>query len=143
MPNEISRLARPRLRPARCRGSKSGWGSIGWVKRPRSQRDRNLLRVKSLGTSSRTAGSGWFFALCMDVQLAWQSDNFTGSPVPLIESLKSKTHLITDVRKRKNLTHLRRVSLFKDSSALGALPRIKLLWTPLADFVYGLDPSAP
>jgi hypothetical protein len=52
----------------------------------------------------------------MDVQLAWQSDNFTGSSVPLIESLKSKTHLITDVRKRKNLTHLRRVSLFKDSS---------------------------
>jgi hypothetical protein len=37
---------------ARLRGS-----SIGWVKRPRSQRDRNLLRVKSPGASSRTVGS--------------------------------------------------------------------------------------
>ena len=84
-------LARPRLRPAR----------FGWVKWPRSQRDRNLLRVKSLGTSSRTAGSGCFFDLCMHEQLVWEFDNFTGSSVPLIESLKSKAHLITDVRKRK------------------------------------------
>src|SRR6516225_7737148 len=104
----VHSLARPRLRPARFRGSKAAWEQRRWVKRPRSQRDRNLLRVKSLGTSSRTAGSGSSFDLCMDVQLAWQSDNFTGSSVPLIESLKSKTHLITDVRKRKNLTHLRR-----------------------------------
>ena len=41
----------------------------------------------------------------MHVQLGWQSDNFTGSSVPLIESLKSKAHLIPDVRKGKNLTH--------------------------------------
>jgi hypothetical protein len=33
----------------------------------------------------------------------------------LTESLKSKVHLITDVRKRKNLIHLQSVSLFKDS----------------------------
>src|SRR5215510_596049 len=45
-----------------------------------------------------------------------ESDNFTGSSVPLIESLKSKVHLITDARKRKNLTHLQRILLFKDSS---------------------------
>jgi hypothetical protein len=65
-----------------------------------------LLRVKSPGTSSRTAGSAWSFDLCMHVQLGWQSDNFTGPSVPLIESLKSKAHLIPDVRKGKNLTHL-------------------------------------
>ena len=75
-----------------------------------------LLRVKSPDMSSSTAGSGWSFALCTHVQLTWQSDNFTGSSVPLIESLKSKAHLITDARKRKNLTHLQRVLLFKDSS---------------------------
>jgi hypothetical protein len=39
----------------------------------------------------------------MHVQLGWQSDNFTGSSVPLIESLKSKAHLIPDVRKGKKL----------------------------------------
>jgi hypothetical protein len=41
----------------------------------------------------------------MHVHLVWESSNFTVSWVPLIESLKSKAHLITDARKRKNLTH--------------------------------------
>jgi hypothetical protein len=38
--------------------------------------------------------------------LVWECDNFTGSSVPLIESLKSEAHLMTDVRKRKNSTRL-------------------------------------
>jgi hypothetical protein len=42
--------------------------------------------------------------------------NFSSSSVPLVESLKSKAHLVTDAEKRKNLTHLQRVLLFKDSS---------------------------
>jgi hypothetical protein len=50
----------------------------------------------------------------------WESGDFTGSSVPLIESLKSKAHLITDARKWKNLTHLQRVLLFKDSSEAAA-----------------------
>jgi len=33
-----------------------------------------------------------------------------------LESLKSKAHLVTEAKKRKNLTHLQRVLLFKDSS---------------------------
>jgi hypothetical protein len=74
-----------------------------------------LLRVKSPGTSSRTAGSGCFFDLRMHVQLEWESSNFTGASVPLIESLKSKAHLVTDARKWKNLTHLQSILLFKDS----------------------------
>jgi arylsulfatase A-like enzyme len=36
--------------------------------------------------------------------------------------LKSKAHLITDVRKRKNLTHLQSVLLFKDSSGVVIVP---------------------
>jgi hypothetical protein len=42
------------------------------------------------------------------VHLQGLSENryLLGSPVPLIESLKSKAHLIPDVRKGKNLTHL-------------------------------------
>jgi hypothetical protein len=55
----------------------------------------------------------------MHVHLVWESSDFAVSSVPLIESLKSKTHLITDAWKRKNLTHLQRVLLFKDSTALG------------------------
>jgi hypothetical protein len=35
--------------------------------------------------------------------MAWESDNFTGSSVPLIESLKSKAHLITDARETEKL----------------------------------------
>jgi hypothetical protein len=38
--------------------------------------------------------------LCMHVQLGWQSDNFTGSSVPLTESLKSKAHLIPTEREK-------------------------------------------
>jgi tetratricopeptide (TPR) repeat protein len=63
-------------------------------------------------------GSVWFFDLYVHVQLAWEYINFTGLSVPLIESLKSKAHLSTEARKRKNLTHLQRVLLFKDSSAM-------------------------
>jgi len=72
--------------------------------------------VKGPGTSSHAADIGSFFGLCLHVQVVWESNYFTGSWVPLIESLKSKAHLITDARKRKNLTHLQRVLLFKDSS---------------------------
>jgi len=71
-----------------------------------------LVRVKSPGSCSSRAGSGWSFDWCMHVQLVWESNNFTGSSVPLIESLKSKAQLITDLQKRKNLTHLQWVSLF-------------------------------
>jgi hypothetical protein len=39
--------------------------------------------------------------LCVHVQLAWESCNFTGSSVPLLESLKSKAHLINDARNGK------------------------------------------
>jgi len=53
----------------------------------------------------------------MHVQLEWESSNFTGASVPLIESLKSKAHLVTDARKWKNLTHLQSILLFKDSRA--------------------------
>ena len=52
----------------------------------------------------------------MHLQLVLESNNFTRSSVPLIESLKSNAHLIIDVRKRKNLTHLQSILLFKDSS---------------------------
>jgi hypothetical protein len=34
---------------------------------------------------------------------------------PRLESLKSKARLIIDARKRKNLTHLQSILLFKDS----------------------------
>jgi hypothetical protein len=51
-------LARLHLRPARCRGGKTGW------------------------EQHRLCGAAW------------------------LESLTTKAHLITDVRKRKNLTHL-------------------------------------
>jgi hypothetical protein len=62
-----------------------------------------------------------FFDLCARVQWVWESDNLTGSSVPAIESLKSKAHLITDARKPKNLTHLQRVLLFKDSSPVNCV----------------------
>src|SRR6516164_10340150 len=55
-----------------------------------------------------------------------QSGNFTGSSVPLIESLKSKVYLITDARKGKNLTHLQRVLLFKDSRGPGRMDSMSL-----------------
>ena len=81
--------------------------------------DRNLLiNVKSPGSSARPLGSGWYSDWCMHVQLVCESDNFTGSSVPLIESLKSKAQLITEVWNQKNLTHLQRLLLFKDSSVL-------------------------
>jgi hypothetical protein len=50
-------------------------------------------------------------------QLVSEAGNFNRSLVPLMESLKSKAHPITDARKQKNLTHLQRVLLFKDSRA--------------------------
>ena len=52
----------------------------------------------------------------MHLQLAWESSNCTRFSVPLIEFLKSNAHLIIDARKRKNLTHLQSILLFKDSS---------------------------
>jgi hypothetical protein len=52
----------------------------------------------------------------MHLQSVWESSNFTRSSVPLIESLKSNAHLVIDARKRKNLTHLQSILLFKDSS---------------------------
>jgi len=51
------------------------------------------------------------------LQLVWESGNFTRSSLPLIESLKSKAHLIIDARNGKNLTHLQSILLFKDSNA--------------------------
>jgi len=51
----------------------------------------------------------------MHLQLVWESSNFTRSSLPLIESLKSNAHLVIDARKRKNLTHLQSILLFKDS----------------------------
>src|SRR6516162_6257833 len=54
--------------------------------------------------------------LCVHLQLVCESSNFTRSSVPLIESLKNNAHLIIDARKRKNLTHLQSILLFKDSS---------------------------
>ena len=43
------------------------------------------------------------------------SGSFSRPSVPLIESLKSKAHLIIDARESKNLTHLQSILLFKDS----------------------------
>ena len=108
------KLARPRLRPARGRGSKTAWEQhrLGETASLRA----GPKFVKGPGTSSHAADIGSFFGLCLHVQVVWESNYFTGSWVPLIESLKSKAHLITDARKRKNLTHLQRVLLFKHSS---------------------------
>ena len=39
--------------------------------------------------------------LGLHLKLVWQSDNCTRSSVPLIESLKSKAHLIIDARNGK------------------------------------------
>jgi hypothetical protein len=61
------------------------------TERNSTHRDRNLLRVKSPGNSSGAAAAFRFLISCMHVQLVWKSGNFTGSSVPLIESLKSKT----------------------------------------------------
>jgi len=75
-----------------------------------------FVKGKSPGNCSSEAGSAWFLDLCVHLQLVLESNNFTRSSVPLIESLKSNAHLIIDVRKRKNLTHLQSILLFKDSS---------------------------
>jgi hypothetical protein len=46
-------------------------------------------------------GSAWFWILYVHLQLVWESGNFTRSTVALIESLKSKAHLIIDARRGK------------------------------------------
>ena len=74
-----------------------------------------FVKGQKSGPILARSGERLFFDLCVHVQLVWEFGNFTGSSVPLIESLKSKAHLITDARKRKNLTHLQPVLLFKDS----------------------------
>jgi len=74
-----------------------------------------LVKGKSPDNFSSEAGSAWFLDLCVHLQLVWESSNFTRSSVPLIESLKSNAHFIIDARKRKNLTHLQSILLFKDS----------------------------
>jgi len=47
------------------------------------------------------SGQRLVFDLCVHLQLVWKSGNFIGSSVPLIESLKSKAHLINDARNGK------------------------------------------
>jgi hypothetical protein len=89
------------------------------------------LRVRALPRAQPAAA---VFLICARiVQLVWESSNFTGSSVPLIESLKSKAHLITDAWKRKNLTHLQLVLLFKDSRAR-RWNEIKVTYQPPAHF---------
>jgi len=97
------------------RDSKAAWEQHRLGEAASLPRDRNF-KVKSPRNSSRAACLDWFFHLCVHVQLAWELGNFSSSSVPLIESLKSKTHLVTDAEKRKNLTHRQLSLLFKDSS---------------------------
>src|SRR6516164_11581605 len=58
---------------------------------------------------------------------------------PRLESLKSKAHLITDARKRKNLTHLQRVLLFKDSSTVWTGMKILLCSYRFAPDIGGVE----
>src|SRR6516225_4306111 len=87
-------------------------------------RDRNLLRVK-VQAIPRVKRAALGFWICAGIY-NWCGNPviFTRSSVPLLESLKSNAHLIIDARKRKNLTHLQSILLFKDSSGtINALPR--------------------
>src|SRR6516162_10126331 len=53
-------------------------------------------------------------AKCRDLKIALGAASIGRSDLA-IESLKSNAHLIRDARKRKNLTHLQSILLFKDS----------------------------
>src|SRR5262249_34602314 len=69
----------------------------------------------SLACISHKAGNLPLGLFCSFFKSNWLPSRFLSGS---IESLKSKAHLITDARKSKNLTHLQRVLLFKDSSVL-------------------------
>ena len=91
-------LARPRLRPARSKGSKAAWEQYRLGEAASLMRDRNLLGVK---VQAIPRAPRLVLDLCVHLQLLWESGNFTRSSVPLIESLKSKAHLIIDARNGK------------------------------------------
>jgi hypothetical protein len=61
--------------------------------------DRNLPGVKVQAIPR--GGQRLVLDLRVHLQLLWESGNFTRSSVPLIESLKSKAHLIIDARNGK------------------------------------------
>src|ERR1700756_5648701 len=113
-------LARPRLRPARCRGSKAGEEQHGLGEAASLPRDRNWLRVKRPGNSSRS-GQRSVFELCVQVQLGWTAGNFIGFFGPAYRILEKQGPSDQRCAQWKNFTHLQRVLLFKDSSAQSAL----------------------
>jgi len=79
-------------------------------------RDRNLLGVKVQAIPR--GGQRLLLDLCVHLQLVWESGNFTPFLGPALRILEKQGPFDHRYTKRKNLTHLQSILLFKDSSLI-------------------------